>query len=35
MLLWRREKNIDEYFKRVQEADFDLRKVPFADKFEK
>ena len=35
MLLWRKEKNIDGYFKRIQEVDFDTHRVPYADLFER
>jgi hypothetical protein len=34
MLIWRKEKNIDTYFKKVEEVDFDVHKVPYADYFE-
>ena len=34
MLIWRKENNIDEYFKVVQEVGFDVHKVPYAELFE-
>ena len=34
MLIWRKENNIDEYFKKVQEVGFDVHKVPYAELFE-
>ena len=35
MLLWRKEKSIDGYFKRIQEVDFDTHRVLYADLFER
>ena len=35
MLLWRKEKNIGGYFKRIQEVDFDTHRVSYADLFER
>lgn len=34
MLVWRKENNIDEYFKKVEEVNFDVHKVPYAEVFE-
>lgn len=34
MLIWRKENNVDEYFKKVKEVNFDVHKVPYADVFE-
>ena len=34
MLKWRRDNNIDEYFKKVEEVGFDVHKIPYADVFE-
>ena len=34
MLIWRKEKNVDEYFKKVEAVNFDVHKVPLADVFE-
>ena len=34
MLIWRKENNIDEYFKKVQEVGFYVHKVPYAELFE-
>ena len=35
MLIWRKENNVEEYFAKVKELDFDVHKVPFADIFER
>lgn len=34
MLKWRKDNNIDEYFKKVEEVGFDVHKIPYADVFE-
>lgn len=35
MLIWRKENNVNEYFKKVEEVGFDVHKVPYADVFER
>lgn len=34
MLIWRKEKNVDEYFKKVEAVNFDIHRIPLADVFE-
>lgn len=34
MLIWRKEQNVDAYFEKVKEVNFDIHKVPYADVFE-
>lgn len=34
MLTWRKEKNVDEYFKKVEAVNFDIHRLPLADAFE-
>ena len=34
MLIWRKEKNVNQYFEKVKEVDFDIHRIPLADVFE-
>ena len=34
MLIWRKEKNVNAYFEKVKEVDFDVHRIPLADVFE-
>lgn len=35
MLIWRKEKDVQKYFEKVKEVDFDVHKVPYAEVFER